>query len=492
MNKKSIAVILFGLILAVGSFAQDFGFDSVDSDLSLNEGGSSNFGFAGGNSDSAFAQGTISSNFKPIASVESSTFSFFDTSKIQDIGLSASGTLGFDYYASSVDGRLAFDFDLYPDYEATLDEAWIHSFYGPFDVKAGLLRHSWGKADSSGPLDVINPKRLDNLSITDADAQKISQTTLILGWSITPFTRLELAATPWFEANALAMEGSWAAAQIAELTEMMTGLATVAALSGGAISFTPPDYPNTTSFKYVQAGARLTGTFASQDFGLQYWYGNMRTPTVSLSAEFAAPPAPPIPTGFSALVAYDRYHLIGVDWASVLVGLNLRAELAALLTEDLSGDDPAIANPQVLWSLGFDRDLFSGLSLFMQADGLVRLMYDKISEKSLVPAQAVAMVPQLTPLAQIPADFESQQKQTETRIMARLSRSFLRDELECNITGLWGLEDSDFYLLPEVKLLKGDLTTSLGAGFFFGNKDGTLGQFYKNNWVRLSLKYDIY
>lgn len=502
MNKKSIAIILISFIFLASGFTQEFGFGSFDSDLSLNEEGSNDFSLANTNSYGAFAQEKISSNFKPIASVEALTFNFFDTSKTQDSGLSAGGRLGFDYYASSVDGRLAFDFGLYPDYEAKLDEAWIHSFYGPFDVKAGLLRHTWGKADSSGPLDVINPKQLDNLSITDADAQKISQTALILGWSITPFTRLELAATPWFEANSLAMDGDWAAAQVKELTGMMEMLAGSGLVGGigvgaGVESGSGADayaafLPNTTNFKYVQAGARLTGTFASQDFGLQYWYGNMRTPRVALSAEFAALPMPPIPTSVFPLISYDRYHLVGVDWASVLVGLNLRAELAALLTEDLSGDDPSVANPQLLWSFGFDRDLFAGISLFMQADGLVRLMYDKISTDPLVPATMAAMVPQLAPLAQIPADFESQQNQTETRIMARLSRSFLRDELECNLTGLWGLEDGDFYLLPEVKLLKGDLSTSLGAGFFFGNKDGTLGQFYKNNWLRLSLKYDLY
>jgi hypothetical protein len=39
-----------------------------------------------------------------------------------------------------------------------VDEAYLRAYFGKFDIEAGLRKLSWGKADSMGPLDVINPK----------------------------------------------------------------------------------------------------------------------------------------------------------------------------------------------------------------------------------------------------------------------------------------------------------------------------------------------
>jgi hypothetical protein len=64
-----------------------------------------------------------------------------------------------------------------------------------------------------------------------------------------------------------------------------------------------------------------------------------------------------------ASLDYNHYHLIGADWAQVIAGFNLRAEVAAKLTSDLDDDDGSVYNPSLAWSLGFDRDLFAGISL---------------------------------------------------------------------------------------------------------------------------------
>jgi hypothetical protein len=121
----------------------------------------------------------------------------------------------------------------------------------------------------------------------------------------------------------------------------------------------------------------------------------MSTPAVAMTAD----------TPSVATFAYNPYHQIGLDYAQVIAGLNLRAELAANITEDLSGDDGGVYNP----SLGFDRDLFSGVNLNLQCGETIRLLDGEI-----------------TTLHDIEADSDI----SSTRISAALSKKFLRDELD--------------------------------------------------------------
>jgi hypothetical protein len=86
---------------------------------------------------------------------------------------------------------------------------------------------------------------------------------------------------------------------------------------------------------------------------------------------------------FGIAVDYNRYHQFGLDWAQVIAGFNLRAEAAANITDDLDrggrGDD-AVYNPAVLWSLGFDRDLFWSVNLNLQCNESIRLVNDEVLE----------------------------------------------------------------------------------------------------------------
>jgi hypothetical protein len=87
----------------------------------------------------------------------------------------------------------------------------------------------------------------------------------------------------------------------------------------------------------------------------------------------------------------------------VLAGFNVRADFGANVTEDTSGDDGTVYNPHLVWSLGFDRDLFAGINLNVEGVGTVRLLNDKIGDN-----------PQL--------DFEADTDMTSTQIVAVLSK----------------------------------------------------------------------
>jgi hypothetical protein len=217
--------------------------------------------------------------------------------------------------------------------------------------------------------------------------------------------------------------------------------------------------PDTSTLDYAQAGLRFNTTInGAADFGFQYYYGRLTTPAVTMTKA-----TPPVVT-----FAYNPYHQIGFDYAQVIAGFNLRAEAAANITEDLSGDDGAVYNPSLAWSLGFDRDLFAGINLNLQCNETIRLFDGEISD---------------------PQDIETGSDITTTRITATLSKKFLRDELELKNTAVWEVENSAALIMPAIVWTKNDVALELSGGIFAGSDEGLFGQFHDNSFIRVGLKY---
>jgi hypothetical protein len=88
-------------------------------------------------------------------------------------------------------------------------------------------------------------------------------------------------------------------------------------------------------------------------------------------------------------------------------------------------------------------------------------------------------------------DMEAGKDISSTRITAILSKKFFRDELELKATGLWGIEDKDFLIIPAVIWSKNDVTAELAAGFFGGDRAGELGQYKDNSYLKVALGYSF-
>jgi hypothetical protein len=212
-------------------------------------------------------------------------------------------------------------------------------------------------------------------------------------------------------------------------------------------------------------GLRFTTTIGSADLGVQYYYG--RLPQPSLSFSFNVTPAGPVPSALNR--DYNRYHQRGLDYAQVLAGFNVRAELAANLTDDLDGDDGSVYNPSLAWSLGFDRDLFWGINLNLQSVETITLYHNKIDDNPMM-------------------DIEAGSRMTSTRITAKLSKSFFQDNLTFSFAALWGIEDRDCLVMPVLSWTRGDVTTELSGGIFAGD-EGLFGQFHDNSFIKAGIKY---
>ncbi len=357
-------------------------------------------------------------------------------------GSSAYAALRLSVAEPALDAATAADF-----LDRAVEEAFLRLFLGSVTVEGGLRKLTWGKADSQGPLDVVNPLDFTDLTVTDDLERRIARPLVRVSWALAPMTQVEAVFLPSFEPHDLASAGRWIPGEIADLEAILGGEAVyLAAL------------PDTSTLDYAQGGLRFTTTTGSVDWGVQYFYGFLPMPAVKFGL-----PGP----SFLGIV-YNRYHQIGTDLAAVLGGFGLRAEAAANLTEDPAGDDPYVYNPHLAFSLGADRDVWKGLNLNLQYAGTIRLADGGISS---------------------PFDVETDTGVYRSGLTAVAFQKLLRDKLEWRVAALWNLADADFLLSPSLSWTEGDAEVKLAAGVFGGDPDGQMGQYADASWVRLTLTY---
>lgn len=428
-----------------------------------------------------------------------------------------SGKLNFKATGGNIDAYAAFNLNAdsigelwnespqlsEPNYTPLIiDEAFLRGYIGPVTMEAGLRKLTWGKADSLGPLDVINPLDYTDLrNMTDIQAVKIARPLFHVSWDMNGFSKLEGVFIPNFAGHRFAREGRWAPAQYAIMTEtaetaildrasqryplyapFIQSMYSQAADSSDFSS----EYSDTSTLEYFQTGLRFTATAGPADIGVQYFYGNLFRPDFTLAGiddflddlVIGNSPFNPLdpyfgnPDLLSPQLKYSRYHQIGIDYAQVLFTLNVRSELAIHLTEDMQGDDGSVRNPFIGWSLGFDRDLFWGINANIQCNETIRLFNDKIGDNPVL-------------------DCEAGTDATATRLTLRLSKKFFRDELESKVTCIWDIEDSDGYIIPALTWTIDNMSAELSAGIFTGKENGELGQYWENSFVRLGLKFSF-
>jgi len=489
--------IIFGLIsgLFINSLicAQDFGFGFSDGDNASSGNSAIN------NSLSVSIGGEVSAAIvgyfdEMSEAAENNSAKYINT---RDMFM-FSGKLNFRAQSSFAEGVI--NLKLVPALvPVSIDEAYIRAFFGGLDFSAGLRKITWGKADQFGPLDVINMLDSTKIFIEMADNNNLNgvklSTPVIHGsFRFGQFSKIEGIVLPSFEIVSMAvssvLEGS------NEYLALVTGPVSERWIPKQMNKFfengklvTPFVAAETNTLDYAQAGLRFTTTIGSADIGLQYFYGRMFQPAVKFNLTKI-----PLPTGGESPYVtmeflHNKYHQIGLDYAQVLAGFNIRAEVAGNITEDLKGDDGLIYNPSIGWSFGFDRDLFLGINLNLQANGSVQLFNDKIGDSN-EPFTSISMGGFDIPNDYNPNyDIEAGTSITATRLTGMISRKFIRDELELRAAVVWGIEDEDCAIIPALIWTKDDLRVALSGGFFLGKTEGQLGQYKDNNFLKVSVAY---
>ncbi|MDR3191750.1 MAG: hypothetical protein LBT87_01650 [Treponema sp.] len=494
--------LAFALFLCFPAPAQDFGFG---------------FGEESGEASEAESARppavTISGKVSAAFEFYPNDFSSGETAKTSDLGRLFSGDLNFGASASNAEAALNFRLstetfwdigsrssgDLLYNTPRLIDEAYLRAFFGPVSLEAGFRKLNWGRADSLGPLDVTNPLDYSDLTrVTDTLGRKIARPMLHVSWTPLAFSKLEAVFAPGFQGHRYDLEetGRWYPRAIAadRRDDMLAGI-------GGALRALPPpiaeplvaeimgkaegmtiSLPPTGGLEYAQGGLRFTTLLGGADLGIQYYYGNLFRPAFTIGGAEkllkTAAENPPDPARITAAataleprVAYNRYHQIGLDYARVLSGFNVRAEFAANITEDLGGGDGELYNPFLAWSFGFDRDLL-GFTLNLQVNESIRLMDDQVNGNPAL-------------------DTEADTALTATTFTARISRKFLRDKLELKLTHIWNIETLDIYYIPALTYSSGDLSTEISGGVFGGKRGGDFSQYREKGFIRTALSYSF-
>jgi len=473
MQKKVVLGIFICFFISGQIWAQDFGFGFSDEAGTSSDLGSSN-------PISVLISGEVST---AVIGYLNEIYDGPEHINTRDMFM-FSGNLNFSARSSFAEGVI--NLKLVPALvPVSIDEAYIRAFFGNLDITAGLRKVSWGKADQFGPLDIINLPDQSRIFIEMADnnnlnSVRIANPVIHASYRFGQFSKIEGIFLPSYEIVSMAVSTAvnpnplmalitspvserWIPEQMRMLREAVRGNSDLIIM------------PDTSGLDYAQAGLRFTTTLGSADIGMQYFFGRMFQPAVRVSYNPAYDPLNPASLPIESVeFLFNKYHQIGIDYAQVLAGFNIRAEVAANITEDIEGNDGNIYNPSIGWSFGFDRDIFAGLNINLQANGSIRLLNDRIGSDNPFDPNF---------------DIEGGTSMTATRLTAIFSRRFLRDELELRTAVVWGIEDMDFAIIPAVVWTREDLRVAFSGGFFFGNSDGQIGQYSDNHFLKISVAY---
>ncbi|MDR0289572.1 MAG: hypothetical protein LBI06_01395, partial [Treponema sp.] len=222
MKKNYFCAGVFVLLYAIAGgavFAQDFGFGFDDE---------------AGAQDSA---SRIAVNVSGEIAVELAPF-VHDFKKEDGSGAisfwdMASASIGFSVAGKNAEAAAAFNINAdairelwdaspnlgEPNYTPLIiGEAFLRGWVGPVDIEAGFRKITWGKADSLGPLDIVNPLDYTDLrNIADIQSIKIARPLAHISWNMDGFSKLEAVFIPNFAGHRFDQEGRWAPAQFGDM-----------------------------------------------------------------------------------------------------------------------------------------------------------------------------------------------------------------------------------------------------------------------------------
>jgi hypothetical protein len=88
-------------------------------------------------------------------------------------------------------------------------------------------------------------------------------------------------------------------------------------------------------------------------------------------------------------------------------------------------------------------------------------------------------------------DSEAGTSATTTRLTLVLSKKALQEKLEFKMRALVDFEDKDCYIMPGVTWTEDAISAEFSGGIFAGDKNGDLGQYRDNYYLKALLKYQF-
>src|SRR5574344_810678 len=234
-------------------------------------------------------------------------------------------------------------------------------------------------------------------------------------------------------------------------TEYGTTLAEVSSFSADDM------YPDTNTLRYGQAGARITGTVGSFDWGASYYYGHYKQPSVDWSSYIASASSNGGESYELPTLAYDQKQVFGLEAATVVGPFNFRAEGAYTLTDDVDGTDAWVHNNSVSWVGGFDIDLpINNVNVNIQETGTYIINNDAITGSTY---------------ELYDVDYDPTGCYTNDKLVCNISDSYLHDKLSTQATVMWGIERGDLIVMPKISYTVNSVLELSASGMYIWCKD---------------------
>lgn len=245
MKLNKYILMTSALLMGAAAYADDF--DDF-----------SDFGSFGDDSSSATSSalevnGSVESDFR--AYVDTSDKDEKDGADKIDVSVIPSAKLDLKYSGnkSDVELKLKIDEDTIKNHPVdVIDEAVLRGYFGNLTLEAGKMKVVWGKGDKLHVLDNFNADDYSDFIIPDYLDRRVSTPMVRAVYSL-PFANMNLEGvyTPFLPVDRFATSGRWTPAQVAALTESVTGLAA----NQVAAAFT----------RYTSATANVGGTGAAYE-----------------------------------------------------------------------------------------------------------------------------------------------------------------------------------------------------------------------------------
>jgi len=233
-------------------------------------------------------------------------------------------------------------------YDSTLNsleaqELSLSLFFGPVTLKAGLMRHSWGTADTAHVVDIVNGRDLRKGIVDDLELMKRPD------WMLTLSTyfengALDLVVKPGFNPSYVPMDGKYSMLKSMEplLAKLPVGYL---GFDFDKLKITEMD---THSLSTVSAGARYRFLFNPVDIGVIYYTGYFQDPGFDpVISDVDSPP--PVKNLDGVHLCYTRYHFLGLATSYFLEPFTFAVEGGMFFSEDTDGSDPSLYNSKAAY-----------------------------------------------------------------------------------------------------------------------------------------------
>ena len=169
---------------------------------------------------------------------------------------------------------------------------------------------------------------------------------------------------------------------------------------------------------------------------------------------------------------YDRVTVLGAEFATIKLGMNLRGELAYNLTEDIDGNDPCVKNNSIGYVLGGDKDFpINNLNINVQIKGNYIVNNSEIK-------------------GNYDTDYNKDDKYLSNSLIAVIADKYFNERVNPQLTVVYNVRDEDYVISPELELELLDSTEiNIKYTAFSGDAGTTYGDFKNLDYLQTEIKY---